>query len=576
MNDLAPKGALVFCAPHNPLLATVSWLSVRGALRPESLYLICPEPGAGAATLAAFRRSLAYHAASEGLAEPAIRLETVAPEALGALLAGAGSQKILLVPEQIALDEANDLDITVSDDLNLLVEACDAAGLEIWEDGLRLLYDQPETGPWLTLERSYAEVKALAQSLSDCPLAQLPDWWQGRAGRQYRCLQGLQLWRERLLAQGAELLGPLIARVVRDAGDWGAQLALLLYKRADAGLDPEAAPDWLRPYLAELLAGWGRALTILPPISDFRVSLLLLAPPQPEQLAAAIASLQGQSYQDWQLLIGGESAAACQGLAGEDARIRCFPAAPGDALRVLYAQADTELIVNFAGNLVLKPDYLAACVGFWRAHPWLAAVGSSFMIQGPGQLIQHGPFYPKACIADSKKELQRLGQILTLGPSCVYRKALLQAAGRHDPRAGASEPASWDYFCQVYLMGRYELGFVPERLLSLSEAAQPGADRASAGELLALLAHLLEDYAALFGPEAYPRSVADFFVHCRFDEIQQAFKQTLMTAPDGRGFDAETALQARDWEQLLRVKALVRQHCSDAAELLYSRANPYS
>lgn len=592
-----PQEVFLLADPLAPGLGAVCALIAAGEWQVKAIFLADATADALQATAEALARSLAFARIGCEGAEHRHRSADPAPSARMPIpqhlpkdgLPTEAEAQIVIVPEQMQL-EGDTLDVVISPTLSRTLELLEQRGLGLWEEGLRRLADTlPTAGPLLSLNESYERLHHQALFWADLPASELANAWEGSPGRMFRALQAMELWRYRLLQRHPAQIGAWIKRLQADEQDWGVRLALLLYKRVEEGLTSASLPAWLKSGLEPVLSSWGRPLTLLAPLADETISILLPTYNRAELLAKAVASVRGQSYQDWILLIADDGSsdgteALGPELEASDPRIRYFrkPQNSGfaDTMQFLFQQATTELVVNYTDDQFMLPHFLADCMAFWREHPWIATVGGGLRIvlkdQG-NQAIIHGPFYPQPQIADTQKELQRLGHICSLGPTCVYRKRLLKQVATRDPWFGTHQEAysPWDYLSIVYLMGRYEIGYLPEVVMEMfqfDESMSSGRDNNF--ELLSLLELLLEDYQALFGAGAYPREVADFFIYCRQLDIQQRFAQLLSISPP-EAFEAQHLRQARGWKLLVTLRDRLERQCRAGAEILFDRQNPY-
>lgn len=108
-------------------------------------------------------------------------------------------------------------------------------------------------------------------------------------------------------------------------------------------------------------------------------------------LPAALASLRGQSFLDWELIAVDDGstdggAAAVSAWAGEDARVRLL--SPGrvgivEALRMGCAAARGEYLARMDADDVAHPERLAAQHALMEAHPDWAACGTQVEAGGP-------------------------------------------------------------------------------------------------------------------------------------------------------------------------------------------------
>jgi len=496
---------------------------------------------------------------------------------------------ILLLPQSLSVDAQNSelLDLYFSEPMSQLMVGLEAAGVALAEAELEALCRLSETQKVPDAGFFLAEHRRLLQTWSALSLAEAEAEVSQGFGTKLCDINALALWQDGLLAESRELLDALILRAAHDPQDWVAQIALLLYRRRMQNLPLEKAPDWVQALYAELVPG-NRLLTLLPPLQDFRVTVVLPTYSRLELLKKAVATVQAQTSADWLLLIGNdaskdETPTYLDQLAQTDSRIQVIHNAQNQGfagtMQILLAHAQTELVVNYADDQFMQPDLVATTQAFFKAHPWICAAGGGLQISRPDGTgaLQHGPYYGQAQIAEAQRELQRHGMICPLGPTWVYRKQCLAEIAAEDtwfcPEGKGY--ALWDYLISARLMARYEMGYLPEVVMKMFYAEDTmSAQRDNTYDLFHLLQGLLRDYSELF-EHPFPLPLAEYYVHFRQLEMLEQFKQKILSADSHEALNRQAERQLKTWHLWHDVKAAIETFCAQDSEVLINMQMPY-
>jgi hypothetical protein len=199
-----------------------------------------------------------------------------------------------------------------------------------------------------------------------------------------------------------------------------------------------------------------------------RISVILPVRDGGAYLAGAVASILGQTFADFELLViddGSRDAAvaALAPLAARDPRLRLLKN-PGAglvaALNFGLAQARAELVARMDADDVALPERLARQIAFLDASPDVALVGAQVAFidaaGAPTGERSHFPTAPQAVAA----ALTDRGCVIR-HPTTVARKAALIAAGGYRPACEGAE----DYDLWLRLSERARLANLPDALL---------------------------------------------------------------------------------------------------------------
>jgi glycosyltransferase involved in cell wall biosynthesis len=157
-------------------------------------------------------------------------------------------------------------------------------------------------------------------------------------------------------------------------------------------------------------------------------------------LSTAVASIRGQSYTNWDLLIIDDgstdgTSALLQAIAAEDPRITVVHSATNRgiaaALNLGWKQAGGELIARMDADDVSLPERLERQVLFLEAHPEVAVVGSGAeLVNAEGEIIG------AAVRPEQHEELVRRMYRETpfIHPSITARRVFYESMNGYDER----------------------------------------------------------------------------------------------------------------------------------------------
>lgn len=392
--------------------------------------------------------------------------------------------------------------------------------------------------------------------------------WSGNLGLETR-----QFWSARHFlgpesTQVRETLNRAIKRVLVVPQDWPAQMVLLLYRREYWGFKTlwieSGFPDQeiLLFYLSAHLFRW-----VLPPLRDDQISILVPTYNRLPMLKRLIVSIQSQTDQNWSLLIGDDASTDgteqyCQKLEAEDARISYLrkPVNSGfyDTLSGLYAQAETELVMNVSDDDMLMPDCVAATRACFRRYPWIAMSGGGYYLlnveASKVNLKQYGPYELRPGIPDFQRELQRCGIINPIfGGGMLLRKSVLEQISLDDPNViGRRRFSCWDWWVVMRIMARYETAYSPEIVAVYNnrmDAAQMTFGQDWGAPFAVMLKQLLLDYWNYFGPDSYPQAILNYFITTILERnLLKSFSDCLKEHQSSEDLDHFLKEQREIWE----------------------------
>lgn len=422
----------------------------------------------------------------------------------------------------------------------------------------------------------YADDGLLSRWLALTPA----DWqaaWQGPEGEALRRALAARPWQD--AAQGLArpqrrlLLEAAIARLHADSSDAAAHLVLRAY-----GRDYELpAPAWLQTWLASS----ERLLRLLPPLESLTPTVLIPSYNRLAKLERAVASVRGQSFTGWRLLIADDGSSDgtesyCRQLAAGDERISYLrkPRNTGlaDSYDLLCREAGSELVLGLADDDYLMPGCLESLLSLYRRYPWIALAGGGYyqlhLKQGQLMAKQYGPYYPQPGIADPRLELQRCGIVNPLfGSGQLLRRSVLARVAAADPELGAHRYSTRDWLNAAQVLAHFEVGYSPEIVTAyLDEADSPNTFAQDQGPgQMRLLELLLSDYAALFGPGTYPEPIARYFLELVAEPaLVQAFHRVLNRHSEAAEMDDFLSSQRALWESHRRLRSEVLPGLSQA------------
>lgn len=359
-------------------------------------------------------------------------------------------------------------------------------------------------------------------------------------------------------------------RLFADPNDGPARLCLWLLRRAYAL--PATAPlpgSWQN--WAEHQAQAAH-LTLLPPVSQREVTILLPTYNRLPQLQKAVQSILSQSHSAFRLLIADDGSTDgtdgyCRILAESDPRITFLPRSQNRGLYAtmeeLYQATESEWVMSLADDDCLTPTCLAACLELFERYPWIAMAGGGYYylhFQGSQLRIkQYGPYYEQPCVADTQRELQRAGIINPVfGGGALFRKAQLLELSQADPEAGENAHSAWDWLLSAEFLGHYEVGYSPEIAVAYidhKKGEQFTHGRNWGPAFFYLLDRLIRRYEALFGPQSYPSEIIQYFVAAVAEPyLVQAFQQKLGSYRSPGEMAAFLESQQPTWETYRQIR----------------------
>ena len=156
-------------------------------------------------------------------------------------------------------------------------------------------------------------------------------------------------------------------------------------------------------------------------------------------LAEALASIEAQTYQNWEIIawVNGSTDGTLKELqrwipARLPGRIVADrPATYGQAMAEMTTMAETELCAIVHADDVNTPDRLAKQVRFMEAHPEVAVVGGGYdVIDAHGQTVADAG-YPYLRHDDI---VHYMVQNTAIGcPTALFRRSMVLEAGNHRP-----------------------------------------------------------------------------------------------------------------------------------------------
>lgn len=546
----------------------------------------------------------AYLLAGSGIELEYRRLGAAALE----LSEGPAAESVLLLPLRCVAD-GDDAEILLSDAMTGLLDRLPPERVdEAWLEALAQAVRPDDVESW-SHEAWLAEAGNEARRWLALAAAEWGQAWLTRPGARYRQLQQLRLWRYGLIDAGRGPLEAALRRWLADAADAAALLVLWLYKRQPV-VWPAKAPSWLSEYGQRLQPQLGRCLHVLPAPANFAVRILIPGWHAWESLRPTLAAIQAQTWSDWRLEIyaGPASAPELELASAADPRIRPHPQAL-PALAPADPADDSAFLLLLDEGAQPEPELLASCLAFARAQPWCAGAGGGRLQLGASGGLRLGPFVDQAGIAPTQRELERCSLISPLGSGALWRWDAVKRLELPDlpalfeplpAGAGPTTARAYRHLIDARMLGRFEVGYLPELLQSegggprvpestVSSAAGAASEQmidwlramgAAAGDgrpavwYLALLERLIGDYAGLFG-QAYPALAARYFLHFRFSETWQDYRSLLYAAGDAAELRARVAGRIPAWKAWQAAHRLL-SNCDSAAELLFDARNPYT
>lgn len=185
-------------------------------------------------------------------------------------------------------------------------------------------------------------------------------------------------------------------------------------------------------------------------------------------LAAAIASIQAQTFADFTLVIVDDgstdgSAAIIDRLAAGDRRLRVIRRPNTGIVGALndgLAGATGDLVARMDGDDLAEPGRFSAQLAYLDHNPDCIALGTAARIIDTGGAVVD--LYRPPCDHDGiVAQLLRGNGAALLHPSVIFRRTALEAAGRYDPVFCRAEDL--DLFLRLSHLGRF--ANLPEPLM---------------------------------------------------------------------------------------------------------------
>jgi glycosyltransferase involved in cell wall biosynthesis len=326
---------------------------------------------------------------------------------------------------------------------------------------------------------------------------------------------------------------------------------------------------------------------VLPPVRDFRLTILLVTYNRLPLLQRAVNQFLAQTSKDWRLRICDHGSTDgttefCEALAKAHPEhvevlrkaINGGTEALGGIYQEMMASTETELVLGISDDDWLFPTHLEKTLGFFREHPWVGMVTAAYAGVTPEMALefQYGPFYDTTGMADPQVELQRAFHAGVCPQGCIYRRALLREFATKDPLLvpGKDEFACWDYLVTTKMLAHFEVGYVNEVLTGITISPQTAfAGRDFAYEFLLLMEDLCSDYAGLFGAASFPFDLVNQFAqNIVLPMITRNFVHVLTSTASPQDLAKGLEAKRRSWEQFVQADQRIYVHASRTAPRL--------
>ena len=187
-----------------------------------------------------------------------------------------------------------------------------------------------------------------------------------------------------------------------------------------------------------------------------RVAVLLSVHDGMPWLAGAVASVLGQTREDFELVVVNDgstdgTAAYLAGLADPRLIVARQPRAGlAAALNWAVGRSTAPLVARMDADDVAEPERLARQVAFLDAHPEVGVLGTAWREVGPGGEVLDVP-PPPGGDARIRALLPRRNPIAH--PTVMLRRAVGDAVGWYDPRLPVAQ--DWDLWIRVARLTRF-------------------------------------------------------------------------------------------------------------------------
>lgn len=465
------------------------------------------------------------------------------------------NQRIWLVPENLACSQDQEIDIEVSVQQSIFLDALDPA----WnmDEGF-LLELQRSSSLFSMRQRDWyiAEARLCAQRLlalsAEQDLTQQP-----LLAARLQSLKAMQLLHLEPELKMRSEIQQAILRLHANPNDRPALAVLDLFQRDFVCGENPGHEDKIHVY---------------PAVTDWCVTVVLVTYNRLALLQRAVQAILNQTSSRWRLLILDHGSTDGSGewlktVAQEaPAQIKILhapenqgPEAVGKLYQTLLAEVETELVLIQSDDDWLYPTHLEKVLNFWQRHPWLALVATAYQLLSPeGEVVyQYGPFYPLDCIADPRTENLRLALMRICPQAAVIRKSLLKTLCSYDTLFAQPEAeyAVWDFAITAMICAQSETGILEEVLSAFTVSEKTAFyGRNFVEHQLKLLQSLIAVYNRLWGEASFPREVAQNTLQTQLNLAVQHFQMALHSASDPASLPQILKSERQVWELLITLR----------------------